>query len=166
MNTEIRQGWYIEAEKWEQDFIKKYGETYKLIINPSKSISKYAPDLFMLTNSMSADLKLLKEPFYKSKNIFNIEPQYCWTFNVSDYFSYSAEYPDSFGIFIWKIFEQSNKYGVNINKEESVYYTTLFDLKRIINKEGKIHKYIRRMNDNNGNSYGSYGIDLRRLFII
>jgi hypothetical protein len=40
----------------------------------------------------------------------------------------------------------------------------MYDLKRIIKKSGKVHHYIRRMNDTNGNSYGSYGIDLRKLY--
>ena len=161
--TESRNIWYNKAEDWENDFIAKYGNKLGLIINPSKEISKYAPDLFILKNSVSADLKMLNVPFYKSDSIFNIPAQYCWTFNPSDLFDYSVKYSDNFGIFIWKCFEDSEMYGINIQKDESIYYTTLFELKGIINRSGKIHEYIRRMNDTNGNSFGSYGVDLRLL---
>ena len=161
--VEKREVWYERAEQWEIDFVEKYGEKLGLIINPSKKANKYAPDLYILKPSVSADLKLLKEPFYKSQNIYNIPPQHCWTFNPSDFFEYCAKYPDEFGIFIWKNFSDSNNYGVSIVKEETIYYTSLFELKIIIKKYNKIHHYIKRMNDTNGNSYGSHGIDLRLL---
>tara|TARA_R100000951_G_C2608949_1_gene170596 strand:- start:325 stop:831 length:507 start_codon:yes stop_codon:yes gene_type:complete len=162
-DTEKREDWYKNADNWEVDFVNKYGNRFNVIINPSKSISKYASDLFILKTSVSGDLKRLKEPFYKSQEIYNIPAQYCWTFNPSDLFEYATKYCDNFGIFIWKTFEDSSRYNINILKEESVYYITLFELKKIILKNGKIHHYIRRMNDTNGNSYGSYGIDLRKL---
>jgi|TARA_R110000744_G_scaffold205725_4_gene324413 hypothetical protein len=162
-NTENRSNWYNNADVWEVEFVEKYGERFGVIINPSKSISKYAPDLFTLNNSISGDLKMLKQPFYKSQEIYSIPAQHCWTFNPSDFFEYTTKYCDDFGIFIWKTFEKSSKYGSDIVEEESVYYTTLFELKKLIKKDGKIHHYIRRMNDTNGNSYGSYGIDLRKL---
>ena len=161
--TENRNFWYDKAESWEIDFIEKYGVQFGLIINPSKENNKYAPDLYILKESKSADLKLLKIPFYKSIATFNIDPQNCFTFNVSDLMEYSIKYSNDFGIFIWKNFDNSNEFGININKEESIYYTTLFELKRLINSSNKIHHYIRRMNDTNGNSYGSYGVDLTKI---
>ncbi len=161
--TENREVWYNNADNWEIDFVAKYGEKYGVIINPSKSLSKYAPDLFILKTSVSGDLKMLREPFYTSQQIYNIPPQHCWTFNPSDLFEYTTKYSDDFGIFIWKVFAKSSGYSVDIIAEESIYYVSLFELKRILRKSGKIHNYIRRMNDTNGNSYGSYGIDLRLL---
>lgn len=163
IDTENRSNWYKYAEEWEIEFVRIYGDRFGIIINPSKNVSKYAPDLFTLNNSISADLKMLKEPFYKSNEIYSIPPQHCWTFNPSDLFEYTTKYCDDFGIFIWKIFSESSKYNSNVIAEESVYYITLFELKKIIRKSGKIHHYIRRMNDTNGNSYGSHGIDLRKL---
>jgi hypothetical protein len=163
VDTENRNTWYENAEAWEMDFIEKYGHKFGVVLNPSKKVSKYAPDLFILNSSVSADLKMLREPFYKSQEIFNIPSQYCWTFNPSDFFEYITKYADDFGIFIWKVFKKSSKYNSHVVDEESVYYVSLFDLKKIIKKDGKIHHYIRRMNDTNGNSYGSYGIDLRKL---
>ena len=162
-DTENRNIYYKNSELWELEFIKKYGQRYGIIINPSKQISKFSPDLFILKQSVSADLKLLKAPFYKSKEIYNIPTEYCWTFNPSDLFEYAIKYSDNFGIFIWKTFDKSSQYGIEVIEEEAVYYVSLFDLKRLIKKDGKIHHYIRRMNDTNGNSYGSYGIDLRNL---
>jgi hypothetical protein len=161
MNTEVRSDWYVSAEDWERDFVNEYGEKFNIIINPSKKLSKYAPDLYLLKESKSADLKLLKEPFYKAKQTFNIPARFCWTFNPSDLFEYSVKHSDCFGIFIWKKFKDSEKYNTKIEEETEVYYTTLGGLKPLC--QGKIHQYVRRMNDTNGNSYGSYGIDLRKL---
>lgn len=162
-DTESRKEWYKNADDWEIEFVKKYGQKFGVIINPSKSISKYAPDLFILKTSISGDLKMLKQPFYKSNEKYNIPPQHCWTFNPSDFFEYTTKYSDNFAIFIWKQFEKTSMYDVDVESEEAVYYVTMYNLKKIIMKDGKIHHYIRRMNDTNGNSYGSYGIDLRKL---
>jgi len=100
--TENRNIWYEKAEKWEVDFIEKYGKKFSLIINPSKEINKYAPDLYMLKTSVSADLKMLRVPFYAAQKIYNIPAQYCWTFNVSDLWEYSTKYSNNLGVFIWK----------------------------------------------------------------
>lgn len=163
MNTEKREDWYANADNWEVDFVNKFKDKFSVIINPSKEVDKFSPDLYMLKSYESADLKVLREPFYTSKKVYGINPQDCWTFNPSDFFDYSIKHSDKFGIFIWKRFLKSEKFGVKIESEESVYYVSLFKLKSIIIKHGKIHHYIRRMNDTNGNSYGSYGIDLRLL---
>jgi len=161
--TEDRNEWYKKADNWEAEFVKKYGNSLSVIINPSKSVSKFAPDLFLLERSVSGDLKILREPFYKSEQIYRIPPQHCWTFNPSDLFEYSTKYSDNFCIYIWKMFQESSRFNIKVEREEAVYYVSLYDLKKLIMSDGKIHHYIRRMNDTNGNSYGSYGIDLRRL---
>jgi len=163
-DTEKRESWYESADKWEVDFVNKYGGKFGIVINPSKETIPYAPDLYIIKSFISADLKVLRKPFYKAIDVYGIPSQHCWTFNPSDLFEYSIKFPDDFGIFIWKSFEDSNEYSIQIDKEESIYYTTMYDLKRIIKKSGKVHHYIRRMNDTNGNSYGSYGIDLRKLY--
>jgi len=163
MDTEDRTLWYQAAETWEREFIDIYGSKLGLIINPSKAISKYAPDLYILKSSISADLKRLRTPLYKSQEIFGIPPQFCWTFNPSDLFDYSVNYSDNFGIFVWQSFEGSCKFGVSVDPIEAVYYVNLFNLKRLINRSGGIHKYIKRMNDTSGNSYGSHGVDIRSL---
>jgi|TARA_R100000482_G_scaffold122173_1_gene69275 hypothetical protein len=161
--TEKRSEYYKMADTWEKDFLDKYGEQLGLIPNPSKQEFKHAPDLYMLDDCVSADLKSLQIPFYKSEKIYGIPPQHCWTFNPSDLFEYSVKYSDNFGLYIWKRFEDSEKYGHKVSKEEAVYYTPLFSIKKIVRKANKIHHYIRRMNDTNGNSYGSHGVDLRLL---
>lgn len=163
LDTENRNKWYNYAEIWEKEFIEKYGERLELILNPSKEINKTAPDLYSLSNYRSADLKVMNIPFYKSQGIFGIPPQHCWTFNYSDLCEYAIKYSDSFGIFIWKRFQKDTQFGVEIQEEEAVYVTNLYTLKRVITNSGKLHHYIRRVNDNNGNSYASYGVDLREL---
>jgi len=163
MSTENRDLWYKRADEWEAEFINKYGLKLDIIINPAKKKYKTAPDLYLLKSSQSADLKVLNIPFFTSNVVFGIPPQYCWTFNPSDLFEYAIRYPDNFGIIVWKNFENSEKYGYTIVKEESVYYLPLFDIKKMVIKTNKIHHYIRRMNDTNGNSFGSYGFDLRKF---
>ena len=163
LDTENRQSWYDKAVVWEEEFVKKYGDEFGIIINPSKNADKCSPDLFIMKGSISGDLKMLNIPFYKSQEYYGIPPQDCWTFNVSDMFDYALRYSNNFGIFIWKLFERTKVYNVEIHEEESVYYTSLFELKRIIIKNNQIHHYIRRLNDTNGNSYGSFMIDLRTL---
>lgn len=162
-NTENREIWYKEAELNELKFIELYGNKLQVIINPSKEINKFAPDLYILKNFTSADLKILKEPFYKSNELFNIPPEYCWTFNPSDFFEYAIKFPDNFGLFIWQSFKESSKFNIKINEVNKIYFCYLFELKNIINKSNKLHHYIKRMNDTNGNSYGSYAIDLRLI---
>ena len=162
-DTEKREDWYKKADKWEMEFVEKYGEKFDIIINPAKTKYKTAPDLYILSTSQAADLKILNVPFFKSESIYNIPPQYCWTFNPSDLFEYSVKHSDSFGIFIWKNFEESSRYGNHVKEEEALYYLPLFKIKKMTVHNNKIHHYIRRMNDTNGNSFGSYGLDLREF---
>jgi|DEB0MinimDraft_6_1074348.scaffolds.fasta_scaffold102913_1 hypothetical protein len=161
--TEDRAQYYKWADEWEEDFVLKYGAQFNIIINPAKAKAKTAPDLYMLKKHTSADLKSLQKPFYKSQQKWGIPAQHSWQINWSDLFEYSLKHPDQFGIFIWKRFKDSEKYGVKVYAEEAVYYTSLFLLKSIVARSGKLHKYIRRRNDTNGNSIDSFIVDLRRL---
>lgn len=159
--TEDRAYNYDRANSLELDFVKKYPKF--VIENPSKKISKYAPDLFLLKTAESADLKLLFKPYYKSESKFNIDPHFAWTFNDSDFREYQMKYGDHFKIIVWQRFEESESYGVKISAVEKVWKTTLFDIKREIKNSNNFHQYIRRQNDTNGNSYASHVLDLRKL---
>ena len=164
MDTENRNDWYKAAEKWEVDFVDKFGKQLGIIINPSKEVDKCAPDLYILKGSTVADLKVQRTPFFLSEKEYNIPPQYCWTFNVSDLFDYSVRYSDRLVILIWIKYDQDlENYGVKVAAEESIYATSLFHLKKLVLDEGKVHHYIRRGNDTNGNAYGSHTLDLRRI---
>jgi hypothetical protein len=160
MSNENRQQWYKAAEVWEQDFVSQYGEKFNIILNPSKSKSPYAPDLYCLNTSKSADLKLQKKPFFTAKKLYGIDPNYCWTFNVSDLFEYVCKYDYSFGLFIWVVHDKAEQYNIQVEEAEAVYYTTIGLLKDHVARKGKIHEYSRRINDTNGNAYGSYAFDL------
>lgn len=160
MNTEIREDWYKKADAWEVEFVSKFGDRLGVIINPSKEFTKHAPDLFIIKSSVSADLKVQNEPFYKSLELYGINPAHCWTFNVSDLVEYIIKYSDDFGIFIWVRYQNCSGYGVKVRDTEEVYYTTIGSIKRMVRKSNSIHKYVRRINDTNGNSYGSHTFDL------
>lgn len=163
MNTESREDWYEAGEGWEKAFVASYGETFGVILNPAKEKYKWAPDLFILKNSEAADLKFSANPFYKAEEKYGIPAQHAFSFNVSDFFEYCAKRSDRFGLFFWRSWLGSEKYGVSVTSVNEVYYCTLAELKHLVEREGKIHHYIRRGNDTNGNAYGSIGIDLRKL---
>ena len=165
MNTEDRGEWYEKGEKIERQFIDKYGDELSLIINPSKDKCKMAPDLYNLEKSEAGDLKYLGQPFYKAMDKFEIPPEYCWTLNVGDIVNYAVTRSDRFEIYIWQNFAQSKRYGVEIEPVERVWHCDLHLLKGIIGRS-KIHEYIRRTNDTNGNAYASHTIDLRELRIV
>lgn len=158
--TEDRETWYALAEAWEQEFIDKYGERFKVIINPSKSINKYAPDLYCLNSFTSADLKPVFTPFFTSTS-YGIDPNYCLTFNISDLLEYAYAHDERFGLFFWVKFQSAHQYNTVIAEKEEVYYATLGELKDYLRKSGKIHEYSRRVNDTKGNAYASYLVDLR-----
>lgn len=162
MNTENRSEWYKKAEIWEQMFIDQHGDQLGLIRNPAKVVDRCAPDLYSVKDSQAGDLKLLAQPFYKAEEKFKIPAQHCWTLNVSDIVDYALTRSDKFQIYVWKVFKESERYGVQIEADTAVYFADLYRLKELVGM-GKIHKYIRRMNDTNGNAYGSHTIDLRMM---
>lgn len=160
MNTENTELWYEAAETWENDFVVKYGDRFKIIINPAKKYNKYAPDLYCLNTCTNADLKPQFTPFYKAFELYGVNPQYAWTFNVSDLLEYLIQWENDLGIFVWVKFEDSNLFGVEISKCENIYFVKVSDLKKLLNKKKIIHKYGKRINDAR-NEHESFIIDLR-----
>jgi hypothetical protein len=164
MNNEEITEWYKAADQWEQEFVNKFGERFSLIINPSKKDDKYAPDLYWLTKYISADLKALFTPFFKSFEYWKINPQDAWTLNVSDFCEYSL-YSFDLPIFIWKKFKQEQSYGYEVKAEESIYVTTTNKVREYIKKSKYIHTYGKRLTDEK-NALASYSLDLTdKIFI-
>jgi hypothetical protein len=158
--TENRAAWYTLGENRENLFIEKYGKKLELIINPSKEIYKTAPDLYSLKEFQSAELKVQFAPFFKSQTLFNIEPQFAWTFNQNDLLDYAITKDDKFPIYIWVNYaEDIENYGIVVKKFEAVYMTRIFYLKQLVEK-ACLWDYIRRKNTS-GNSKESYAFDLR-----
>lgn len=163
MNTENRSEWYSLGEERENLFIKEYGERLELIINPSKVKYKTAPDLYSLKDCRSAELKVQFEPFFKSQSIFNIDPQFAWTFNQNDLLDYAITKDDNFPIYIWvKYKEDVENFGIKVKKFEAVYITRVFYLKKLAEK-ACVWDYIRRKNTS-GNSKESYAFDLQTQY--
>jgi hypothetical protein len=147
MMTEDKYKWYAAAEIWEREFVFEYGDRYSIIINPAKEINKYSIDLFCLRTSILADLKPMFAPFYKGQEMYGINPIYCWTFNVSDLIDYAYSHDDRLGIFIWVKFAESEMFNIKVESTESIYFTTLGQLKDYIKENHIIHKYGKRIND-------------------
>ena len=163
--TEDRKEWYNLGEKREKLFVEKYGESLGLIINPSKELYKTAPDLYYLKEFQSAELKVQFSPFFKSKSLFNIEPQYAWTFNQNDLIDYGITKDDNFPIFIWVNYENDiENYGVKVKKYEAVYMTRVFYLKQLA-KKACLWDYIKRKNTT-GNAKESYAFNLETKYFL
>ena len=159
LQTEDLNSWYEAAEEWEREFVERFGSRFKVIINPSKSITETAPDLYCLNSSTSADLKPMFTPFYNARKLYGIDPNMAWTFNVSDLIDYSFTHDGKFGLFVWVKFDESEMYGVSIKQKEEIYYTTLGDLKDYLRKRKIIHKYGKRVLDER-NEQASFVISL------
>ena len=158
--TENRTEWYSLGEEREYQFIEKYGEKLELIINPSKQKYKTAPDLYYIKEFQSAELKVQFAPFFKSESLFNISPQYAWTFNQNDLLDYAITKNDKFPIFIWVKYDKDiENYGIVVKQFEAVYMTRIFYLKQLVEK-ACLWDYIKRKNTT-GNSKESYAFDLR-----
>jgi len=161
MDTENRDAWYKIGEQGELDFIKTYGKGLRLAINPDKETDKTVPDLLCLKTGLLADLKKLSTPYYMSQKQHGIPPEFCFTFNHTDFIEYCVLHPNDFLIIVWQTFERSMSFNIMVEQEEAVYYVSLLEMKELVKKSGKLHYYNRRENDDKGNAKSSYPFDLR-----
>lgn len=161
MNTEDKKAWCMEAQNnYEPAFIEKFGEMFDLIINPAKQKHPFEPDLYRLKNSTAAELKCQFTPFYLSETKFGIPPQYVWSFNAYDLHRYTLKNCDNMEFFIWLKFKKSQYGNIVVEDTEAVYYTTLFELKRAINKRNHTHQFLKRKTDE-VNKKENFIVDLR-----
>jgi len=98
IDTEDRMAWYAQAHIHEQQFVDTRLPALGMvgIINPAKATDVFAHDL-MLT--MQADLKSVRTPLFKARELFGIDPQYAVTFNVKDWNRYTDLYPNIVVVF-------------------------------------------------------------------
>jgi hypothetical protein len=134
-------------------------------VNPAKKTDKYTHDLFTIFPS---DLKTVKTPLFKAKELFDIDPQFAVTFNLKDGLRYTKLYPNIIVIFDveWKdqcsMIIGGNKYEVQ--PMHQIHVGFLKDIKNAIIKNGnKKITYSKRVNDNKGNAKESFVFDVRNL---
>ena len=154
--------WCKDGEKIEEAFVKKYGETLDLIINPAKTKDPYAPDL-LESHKFLADLKTQNTPFFKAAELYQIDPTYAVVFNRKDAERYWRQYRDII-IYFWVEWHSIKFVMGSTVKEvqfiEGVWSIKFLDLVELL-KVAPEHFYQQRVNDVKGNAKGSFVLDIR-----
>ena len=166
MDTEDKQGWCSYGEDTEKSFAGTRLLDLGLggFVNPQKKNDKYTHDLFV---QFPCDLKTVRTPLFKAKEMFNIDPQYAVTFNEKDGKRYSELYPNIIVIFdiLW---DDCSKVINDVEYRVKPMHITvsgfLKDIKQAIIASGlaKID-YAKRVNDTQGNAKTSWVFDARHL---
>jgi hypothetical protein len=134
-------------------------------LNPAKALDRYAPDL--IVEGRLADLKCQRTPFFKARELHNVDAQFAVTFNDKDFERYRDRYP-SLDIFFWVVWQTCEKtIGGQLYRVEpmaGVWRASFPALRRRI-EEDRVgaHAYLNRLFDNVGNAKRSYVFDLRRF---
>jgi hypothetical protein len=174
MDTENKELWYKKSLHWEKYFCDNIANMFGIeaIINPEKIRNPMAIDLIIKSQKgdILTELKPQFTPFFKSKELYGIDSQFAFAFNVRDYYEYK-NFNSNIWILFW-LFWLENK--MDINKKEykvsSICGLWTCSIKMlnnfIINKKPDIHIYKKRINDNNGNAKNSYIFDIRNFINI
>ena len=134
-------------------------------LNPDKRDNKFTHDLCTI---FPTDLKSVRTPLYKARELFDIDPQYAVTFNVKDGVRYQERYPNIIVIFDveWSDVCTKTIGGVvyEVQPMHQIHAGFLSDIKAAI-KMGKNKKleYSKRQDDQSGNAKDSYVFDIRHL---
>jgi hypothetical protein len=166
MDTEDKQSWCSYGEDVEKSFAGIRLPSLGLggFVNPQKAKDKYTHDLFV---QFPCDLKTVRTPFFKAKEMFGIDPQYAVTFNEKDGTRYSELYPNIIVIFdiSWDdCGKVINGVQYNVKPMHLTVSGFLKDIKRAIVASGLAKvDYARRVNDTQGNAKRSWVFDARHL---
>lgn len=164
-NTEDKQWWVNEGAKAEYVFVNEVCPSLHLYgkINPEKELNPYAPDL--IVNGLLSDLKHQTTPFFKSNELYSLDPQFTVTFNQKDYERYSRFYPEIV-IYFWVDWLELEKIirgrTFRVKPMKGVWRVPFEHLKKSISQNTQpAHRYQRRVNDVIGNAQVSFAFDLR-----
>jgi hypothetical protein len=160
-NTEDKLAWVRYGELLERRFVEiAQARGLDVRINPAKTRDPTVPDL--LHEGKIADLKQNCEPFFKSKQLYGVDPEFLWSFNVKDFNRYKTLYPD-IRIFFWSEREACQAYGVSLPALKGCWTATLTEIAAIIETSIPTHEYLRRKGLQDGNATASYLLDLRKF---
>lgn len=134
-------------------------------LNPEKSLDPYAPDL--LVEGHLADLKCQRTPFFKARELYNVDPQFAVSFNDKDFERYRDNHP-SLDIYFWIVWQVCEKtIGgelYRVRPMAGVWRASFPALRRRIEQDRVgAHAYLHRLFDTAGNAKRSYVFDLRRF---
>lgn len=160
--------WCAEGEKIEEAFVRKYGGSLSVSLNPVKKVNPYAPDLIYRSSGQLADLKTQNTPFFKADKLYNIDPSFAVVFNRKDYVRYSEKYPE-IDVFFWIEWHSVKFVMGSFTKEveyiEGVWKIAFAQLAELC-KDAPEHCYQQRTGDNRGNAKSSFVLDIRNgLFV-
>lgn len=155
--------WCRDGEKIEEAFIRLFGKSLNLEINPEKKDNPYVPDLINIQTGQLADLKQQATPFFQAGQLYEIDPTYAVVFNEKDKIRYQKNYPNII-IYYWVNwlavrFKMGN--DEIIAKPLKGIWTTDFPKFEKYLTNCPIHYYRQRINDTQGNARGSYVCDIR-----
>lgn len=158
--------WCAEGQQKEYSFIHKFGRRLRLRIHPNKEHDAFGPDLLHEPSKRPADLKTQNTPFFASRSLYRIDPQYAVTLNKKDVDRYRAKYPDILIYFAveWVVVKMVYTSG-KVSRVEpmfGVWAIRFSDLCELV-RHAPLHKYRQRTNDQRGNATESYVLSLRDL---
>jgi hypothetical protein len=154
--------WCRDGMRIEEVFVDMYGGTLNVDINPTKLFDPYSPDLIELSSGFLADLKTQNTPFFKSEELYGINPSHAVVFNHKDRVRYNEKYPDLF-VYYWVewvavSFEMGGR-RISVNPLYGVWRINMRVLDKIL-EESDLHQYQQRIFDRRGNAKSSYVIDI------
>ena len=165
-NTEDKQFWCNAAEQDERAFA--VNRLFQLglagSVNVDKRTNPYTHDLFV---QWPSDLKNVRTPLFKAKELHGIDPQYAVTFNVKDGERYRRLYPNIVVIFDVNWEETTRKIGETVYRVEPMHVTYagfLDDISNAVKAGGNQRiNYQKRVDDTLGNAKASWVFDVRLL---
>ncbi|WP_312422101.1 hypothetical protein [Anaerospora hongkongensis] len=172
-NTEDKQWWIdnygLPREEYFIENIAPSVEGVKVLLNPEKNVNPYAPDLITPEGKI-ADLKCQTTPFFKVKELFNLDPQFTVSFNKKDYERYSQNYPNIVVVFWVNWVETSYTQKGNgkiytVKPMNGIWSCELNSINNWVkNSRVPLHKYYNRTDDKLGNAKDSYLLNLNEMY--
>lgn len=167
-NTEDKLSWVKVGVDRENEFVAVRALQLGIAaeINPDKESDPYTHDLRVRVQS---DLKAVRTPLFKARELYGTDPQYTVTLNVKDYNRYADLYPDILVIFdvLWADNKASMEIGGTLYRVAPMHETYWGFLSHIADAieacGNQKHTYQRRVDDTDGNAKWSWVFDVRKL---
>jgi hypothetical protein len=152
IDVEDKKAWCEFGEKLENEFLEKVSKNYRINVarNKIKDDNPYTHDIWTIVPS---DLKFIRTPFYKAKDLYGIESRYAITMNDKDVIHYK-EYP--LFLIVFDILYE------DWMEEREIRVATIHQIISLID-ENKAKKHIlkNRINDTKGNGKANWIFDYR-----
>lgn len=152
IDVEDKKSWCEYGEKLERDFLENVAKDYRINVrrNKNKDKDKFTHDIWSIVPS---DLKSVRTPFYKAKELYDIESRYAITMNDKDVVRYKT-YPLFLVVFDIKYDEWM--------EEREIRVATVHEILSLIDEnKAKKHFLKNRINDTKGNGKANWIFDYR-----